>query len=351
MKLFGTSAAVFRAWMFAVADAAIAGIERFVSARVVRLVEQPGGASFSVALSQSASGEAHDVAFAAGSFSDPGLGAQLKASRVEVVLQPRRFMSRSLEIPARAADFIDGIVRAQIDRLTPWKAAEAVFGCSKPAKVGADRLATTVVATTRKLANFYVDALAPFHPAAVAIYAEAEDNTGRIKVFEHKAQGRLNRERLSRALLLVLAAAALGAMLSVGADAYVASRLESRRDELGREIAERRLAIRDGSDAALRSPSAVLERRKNETPATVIALDALSQVLPDHTYVTELHIEGSRLQVVGITRDAPSLIRLIEQSSHFTRATFFAPTTRAPSDPGERFHIEVHVQPVNSVSQ
>ena len=99
---------------------------------------------------------------------------------------------------------------------------------------------------------------------------------------------------------------------------------------------------------SLACASAILDRRKQETPATVIVLEALSEVLPDHTYVTELRVEGNKLQVVGVTRDAPGLIRLIEQSPHFTRATFFAPTTRAPTDPGERFHIEARVEPVNA---
>ena len=80
----------------------------------------------------------------------------------------------------------------------------------------------------------------------------------------------------------------------------------------------------------------------------VIVLEALSRVLPDHTYVTEMHLAGNKLQIAGITRDAPSLIPLIEQSQHFRRATFYAPTTRAPSDPGERFHIEARVEPKNA---
>jgi len=75
-------------------------------------------------------------------------------------------------------------------------------------------------------------------------------------------------------------------------------------------------------------------------------LDALSQILPDHTYVTELRIEDNKLRLSGVTKDAPSLIALIEQSGRFTRATFSAPTTQSPSEPGERFHIEADIAPL-----
>ena len=118
----------------------------------------------------------------------------------------------------------------------------------------------------------------------------------------------------------------------------------------GQRKAVQPLHLRAGSDGSDRSPVAALERRKYETPASVIVLEALSQLLPDHTYVTELHLAGTKLQIVGITRDAPSLIPLIEQSQHFTRATFYAPTTRSPSDPGERFHIEARVEAKNTAS-
>jgi len=132
--------------------------------------------------------------------------------------------------------------------------------------------------------------------------------------------------------------------------AYIADNLGTKEAELARQISTRRAAIRAGSDGGDRSPLAALERRKYETPAGVIVLEALSQLLPDHSYVTELHLAGNKLQISGITRDAPSLIPLIEQSQHFTRATFYAPTTRTPSDPGERFHIEMRVEPKNTVA-
>jgi len=74
-----------------------------------------------------------------------------------------------------------------------------------------------------------------------------------------------------------------------------------------------------------------------------MVLEALTRALPDATYVTEFRIEGDKVQVVGMTQDAASLIRLMEQSPQFTRATFFAPTTHAANETGERFHIEAHI--------
>ena len=85
-------------------------------------------------------------------------------------------------------------------------------------------------------------------------------------------------------------------------------------------------------------------------PPLCSLLEALSKILPDQTYVTELRLEGNKLRLTGITRDAPSLIGLIEQSGRFTRATFFAPTTRSPSDTGDRFHIEAIIKPLGPSS-
>ena len=347
MKLFQTIGAILNGWTSSVAAAIIAAFDRVVSPRVVRLIEDDKGDFVVETAAKSENFPAH-IAFADGTLSAPNLAPVFRGSRVEIVLQPKRFLFRPLELPARAADFLDGIVRAQIDRLTPWSASEAVFGCSAPVESGTESITTVIAATTRKVALVYVQAVSHFHPAAVAVCTDvAERKAGRVKVFEQKARGHLDAARLSRSLLVALGVVAVAALLSVIVAAYMADHLGAQESELARQISQRRAAIRAGSD---RSPIAALERRKYETPASVIVLDALSQVLPDHTYVTELHLAGSKLQIVGITRDAPSLIPLIEQSQHFTRATFYAPTTRSPSDPGERFHIEARIEPKNTAN-
>src|SRR5262249_11958724 len=142
--------------------------------------------------------------------------------------------------------------------------------------------------------------------------------------------------------------AGLGAAGASIAASVIGARLQAEQDQLARQIASRRAAALGGREGSLDAATAALhtlERRKYESPAAVIVLEELSQVLPDNTYVTELRIEGDKLRVIGLSRDAPSLIGLIERSHHFSRATFFAPTTRAPNEPGERFHIEATIEP------
>ncbi|MBR0875111.1 PilN domain-containing protein [Bradyrhizobium tropiciagri] len=346
MTMVSNLRAILSAWTGSVAQAIIAGAGRLVSPRVVRLVEADDGG---FAVEATGKADKSRIAYADGALSAPDLASLFRGKRVEIVLQPKRFLFRPLELPARAADFLEGIVRAQIDRLTPWSATEAVFGCTAPVAAGSDAITTMIAATTRKAATGYAQAVAAFHPSEVAILTDVEGDAGRIKVFEQSARGHLDAAKLGRGLQLMLGIAAVVAVLSAGASAYVASSLGGQEEEVARQISARRAAIRAGADGSDRSPVAALERRKYETPASVIVLETLSRVLPDHTYVSELRLAGNKLQISGITSDAPSLIPLIEQSQHFTRATFYAPTTRAPSDPGERFHIEARVEPKNSL--
>ena len=85
----------------------------------------------------------------------------LARSSVDVALAPSRFIFRSLELPQGARQFLDGVVRSQIDRLTPWSANEAAFGWSEPTEAGNGQIAITVAATARSL-------VAPIARAAMA---------------------------------------------------------------------------------------------------------------------------------------------------------------------------------------
>ena len=116
--------------------------------------------------------------------------------------------------------------------------------------------------------------------------------------------------------------------------------------DLARRIEHARAAGLLARDPA-NNPRILAERalvqRKNQSPSAVIALEILSQILPDDTYVSELRIEGDKVRLSGITHDAPRLVRVIEQTRHFSQATFFAPIT--PSEGGDHFNIEARMEP------
>jgi general secretion pathway protein L len=272
--------------------------------------------------------------------------AMLRGSRVEVVMKSEHVLLRSLDFPRQAVEFLDGMIRAQIDRLTPWAAHDAVFGWSPPVGISDERIQLTLAATSKKKVQRFIRLANDLGAASVAVSAEAaagEERTALIKVLEMRlgrATGGMDLPRILRAVVLSSGLAAAASLLVA---AYVGNALDAEQQQLQRRIAERRAALRLSQSDSGGSPYGLLAKRKQTTPSSAIVLEAISRVLPDGTYVTELRIEGDKVQVVGITQDAPSLIRLMEQSPQFTRATFFAPTTRAQNDPGERYHIEAHI--------
>jgi general secretion pathway protein L len=351
---------LFSQWIDCVADFVFSLLGRFSSLRTVRLIEVEDG-EFVPNVNQD--------------FSDPHLMhecirlgdgqiehanstalAALSGNQIELVLQSDRFIFRPLELPNQATEFIAGIVRSQIDRLTPWDAAESAFGWSKPIEVGGDRMAVTIAATTFALIRPYVKTILDAGAHSIAVFTtspQAGSDAAPIKVWEEKGRGAKNIGQIRRALVATLAAATVTTAVAVGANAIVSASLLEQQSELARQISRARAAIGVPGNGGLISIATVrqeLERRKHDTPISVLVLETLSKILPDSTYVTELRIEGDKLRLTGVTHDAPSLIGLIEQSGRFKHATFFAPTTRSPSDRGDRFNIEAIIQPLGPTS-
>jgi general secretion pathway protein L len=217
MKAAFSVAEGFSRWIDSIAGTLASLLDRLAPPRVVRLVESGAG---TFALEQ---GDSAPVANAPGNhvrIAEDGkldlmpesLAAAVTGSRVELLLDPTRFLFRPLELPARACEFLDGIARSQIDRLTPWTAAEAAFGWSAPTPVGTDRIAVEVAATAFALVQPYVRAIADAGAHSIAVFANtpAAAAPGRIKVLEHGARAMLAVGRIRSILVTALAGAACG---------------------------------------------------------------------------------------------------------------------------------------------
>jgi general secretion pathway protein L len=342
---------LFGEWVAAVERAINSIASRFMPRQRILLIEEDSNMYTAEAAPNARGAALPEVSFRiSNGRPDPVLPPEwetaLQGSRVEILIKSDRVLFRALDFPGRAVDFLDGMIRAQIDRLTPWSANEAVFSWSPPSNVANDRIALTLAATSKSNLEPLVQLARNLGAACVAGFAEAPLGEGamRFKIFETSLQSAIGRTvDVPRLLRIILLGSGVAATASLAIAAYVGNTLETERQQLSRRIAERRASLRIGQGGV--GTSTLLAKRKQTTPSSVMALESISRALPDSTYVTELRIEGDKVQVVGVSQDAPALIRLIEQSPQFSRATFSAPTTRAQGDPGEHFHIEVHVAP------
>jgi general secretion pathway protein L len=352
MAILSEASALFDEWIAAVAGAIDSIISRYAPRPQIVLGGESAGVLTARLKSARKSPALSDISFrVSNGRPSPSLPAEWQAafrgSRVETDLAPAQVLFRPIDFPKQAADFLDGMIRTQIDRLTPWSAEDAVFGWSPPSQSGQERIELTLAATSKQEIEPLVQLTAGLGAQSLTAFATppaADDVQEKIKVFDQPLRSAAHRVLdTPRTLRVVLLAAGAAAAVSLLAAVYFGDSFDSEQQQLLQRISQRRAALRlgPGGDSAL----GLLAKRKQMSPSTVVVLEALSQALPDGTYVTELRIDGDKVQVVGMTQDAPSLIRLIEKSPQFARATFFAPTTRGQNEQGEQFHIEARITP------
>ena len=130
-----------------------------------------------------------------------GVGSRLAGGQIELILARRRFVFRSLELPQQAADFLDAIVRSQIDRLTPWNPSQAVFGCGAPTEASSGRIGVVVAATARSSVMPFIAALETLKPNSIIVSAAsdgADDEKARTIVYSQQTHRELSMRRMRR---------------------------------------------------------------------------------------------------------------------------------------------------------
>ncbi len=170
MSIIGEVRTFFDDWITAVTGVVETAANRVLKPRHILLEEsEPGRFTARVMFSgQSKPGRAEprlpDASFAlVHGRPSPALSSEWQAafrgSRVDVVLRPDQVMFGPLDFPAQAAHFLDGMIRSQIDRLTPWTADNVVFGLTEPVDVAPERIGVTFAAMAKSAAEPVVQLL------------------------------------------------------------------------------------------------------------------------------------------------------------------------------------------------
>src|SRR5262245_38845474 len=243
MKLFIELHEGFSRWIDQVAATILTWLGRLAHPRLVKLIE---GADDDFAIDAEdlitgASLTGEHLAIAGGKLvtaTPARLAPAMAGARVELILRPDRFLFCPLELPSRAVEFLDGIVRAQIDRLTPWSTADAAFGWSEARPSEPDRIVVTVAATTLQFLTPYLQAIFASNARSVAVFGAlpGSETAAPIKILERQAHTTLAISQVRRALVILFLASGLSAGGALVTNTIVGGHLEERQNELAQRI-------------------------------------------------------------------------------------------------------------------
>jgi general secretion pathway protein L len=279
----------------------------------------------------------------------------VRASRDALVvleLPPEKVVQGRLSLPLQAREFLPGIVRNQIERLSPWKADQAVYGFEVVADGRGDStLDVSVSITSRAVVDAAREELAPtgLKVDRIVVRTSGEGNDRLVALWSRAADSPgESLARARRAIAAGLAACILCAVAVSGWAINASATMQAESEELASRARALQRQVQGAGGATLRTGPNPLERAwsaKEAAPSAVIILEALSRILPETAYLTDLNIEGTLLRMIGLTSDAPALIAPLEASGHLTDVRFFAPTTRNAEGTHFRFYIEARIQP------
>jgi general secretion pathway protein L len=296
-------------------------------------------------------GDAEDGAVAA--TLSPGAAAPAEFVRVA----RRRFVMfklpddeiavQRINVPARAEEFLAGIVRNQIDRLSPWQGDQVAYGFAATSSTkDPGTLDVRVLMTSRTVIEAARAQLAALGLAVDRILACDAQADVPVMLWSRLEGAAADEQARMRRLIAAGLIALLGLTLGVtGWAQFSAASMRSDSDELEARSAtlQRQLENGRGPSGASSDPAERAWNLKETAPSAVSIIEALSRTIPDAAYVSELSLQNATVRVSGMTDDAPSLIAPLEQSGKFADVHFFAPTTRAPDGVSFVFHIEGRV--------
>lgn len=280
----------------------------------------------------------------------PEAGAIVKDGDVDIVLPVEEVLVRALDpLPAQSKPYLDGIVRHQLERLTPWRASDVLYSYhAAPAGPEDSRLMVTIAATARSLHRRRLEQLAALQPRHMRlVFRNALEGKDVAIDVSGDSAAMLREQRMRRAIGWSAVGLTTASVLAVVLLVLVWQRTEATLETVEREVTDLRAKLTATGPVislADREVASIFNRRLN-TPVAVLALDALSASLPDDTWLSEFRMAEGRIRMSGVSRSVSRLVPLLEASPSFAEATFFAPTTRLPNNQGDRFHLDAKLVP------
>lgn len=225
-------------------------------------------------------------------------------------------LRRALPLPAAAADRLREVLGFEIERQTPFPAADVEYDARLLGRRGDGQVDAELVVVPRQALESRLVALGPLANTLTGVDVESAGGGG---LGVNLLPGARRHRRADPWLGWNLA---LGLVAVVAIAAGLWQILDNRRaaaDVFEAEVAQAATRARTASTQRqalvdLVDGMAFLQSARAARPTTVEVMDALARQLPDSTYLEKLSIEDTRILLIGLSSEAPALVQRLEGS-------------------------------------
>jgi general secretion pathway protein L len=275
-----------------------------------------------------------------------------KAVRIGLEMDASAFFVRSFDIPSIALPSLHKLLIADIERKTPFKLGDVVYGHTMARnRTAPDKMRITqwilrrdlvMNAATQAGLDFsdiaFIRATGVRHPDEEQLLIELE--------------GRTERSHRFRKLALALCAASLlfagiGVVATLWRQATLNELLDARIQEMTARAARVRQVI-DKASAESRLIS-MLRMSRHHSPLFADLWEETARILPDSAFITDMRLSETEsneqaLDLVGFANSAVGLPALFNKSPLFSDAGLTAPITPDPHEKREGFTLQAKIE-------
>ena len=225
-------------------------------------------------------------------------------------------LRRPMALPAAAADRLHEVLGFEIERQTPFPAAEVEDDARLRGHRPDGQLDAELVVVPRQALEARLAALGPLATTLTGV----DVDTGRGDGLGVNLLPGARRHRRADPFAGWNLALGLVAVVAIAAGLWQV--LDNRRaaaDAFEAEVGQAATRARGASTQRqalvdLVEGMAFLEATRAARPTTVEVMDELARRLPDSTYLEKLSIEDTRILLIGLSNEAPSLVQRLEGS-------------------------------------
>ena len=273
------------------------------------------------------------------------------AVRIGIEIDAGAFFVRRFDIPSVALASLPKLLISDIERKTPFKLDDIIFGYTTARHEGAADKTHISLWIIRKDIAAEAAQFSGLNTQKVSFIRPVGGAPSEIKPIIELGDRKKSSQIPSRITLALCTMTILLGLIGIGGTLWRQATLNNELDTKINEMAARAARLRQVIDkASAESRLLTVLRSARREPLFADVWEEVAKILPDSAFLTELRLSENKpnervVDIIGFANSAVGLPAQFNKSLLFNEATLTAPITPDPHEKRESFSLQAKIEP------